>query len=282
MMSRLRWVCVFFVLRCGAAQAAEPFVLHTEMEAEAVMKWSADGKEGICPEILRALSRRDARLQFAWKDYPVPQKRLVVEVEQGSIDFACGLGRTPERERQLVIAPVALYDDALVAAVRKGDALVLGDLADLKKLPPSDVILLTYGARLAGRLAALGIHQIDDGAKRPGENLEKLTRGRGRVFLYHEPGMAWEIQHASLEDKVEILPVILSVDEHYLMLSRRVPPEVVKRVSDALAQLKGDGTLHNIALHWSPGLRAASRHGASQAREAGVGGAAGVTQKASK
>jgi len=247
----LRCLLALLVFTCLPALAADTVVLHTYMESDAEMKWDADGKRGICPEIFRAITRRDAGLKFRWEDYPVPQKRLVADLELGHIDVACALGRTAEREQQLVMAPVALYDDGLVAAVRKGDALVVNDLADLRKLPPDDIILLTYGARLVGRLGDLGIHQIDDGAKRPGDNLQKLVRGRGRVFLFHEPGMAWEIHRAGLDDKVEVLPGVLSVDQHYLWLSPHMAPELVRRISRALSELENDGTLRHIAARWS-------------------------------
>jgi ABC-type amino acid transport substrate-binding protein len=251
MISDLRYFFVLLFFPCLYALAAEPIVLYTYMEADAEMKWNVDGKNGICPEILRAITRADAGLKFAWADYPVPQKRLVADLELGRIDVACALGRTAEREQKLIVAPVPLYDDALVAAVRKGDTLVVNELADLGKLPPGDIILLTYGARLVGRLGDLGIRQIDDGAKRPGDNLQKLARGRGRVFLYHEPGMAWEIRRAGLEDKLEILPGVLSVDQHYLWLSRAATPELVRRITDALRRLENDGTLRTIAARWS-------------------------------
>lgn len=266
------YLAVFALLPCLPLQAAGTVTLRTEVEADAPIKWEPGGaagaRNGLCPEILRAISRKDPGIAFTWNTYPVPQKRLVVEAEQGRIDIACGLGRTKERERQLVIPAVALYDDALVAAVRTGDALRLNDLADLKKLPSADTILLTYGARLVDRLGALGIRQVDDGARTPADNLEKLVRGRGRVFLFHEPGMAWEIRQAGLEDKVEILPAVLSVDQHYLMLSCRVPADLVKRITAALTELKNDGTLHEIASHWSPGLRGQGRHAAAGEGEA--------------
>ncbi|MBV8634643.1 MAG: ABC transporter substrate-binding protein [Burkholderiaceae bacterium] len=256
-MSKLSWCFALMLLPCLPAQA-ESMALHTDMEADASMKWTADGKGGICPEVLRAIMRRDPSIELSWSTNPVPQKRLVAEAEQGKVDFVCGLGRTPEREQQLVILPTILYEDTMVAAVRMGDTLRISELADLKKLPPTDTILLTYGARAAGRLAKMGIRQVDDGGRTPADNLGKLVRGRGRVFLYHEPGMAWEIRRAHLEDKVEELPVALSVDQHYLMLSHSVPPEVVKRIGAVLAELKSDGTLRNITAHWSPGLRSAN------------------------
>ncbi|HEX8956627.1 MAG TPA: transporter substrate-binding domain-containing protein [Burkholderiaceae bacterium] len=261
-MTKLPLYFALLLLPCLHAPAAGAVTLRTEVEADASMKWVAGGTSGICPEVLRAISRKDPGIEFAWSAGPVPQKRVVAEAETGRIDVVCGLGRTPEREQQLVIPAVVLYDDTLVAAVRAGDPLRVSDLAELKKLPPSDTVLLTHGARLVGRLAELGVRQVDEGARSPADNLEKLVRGRGRVFLFHEPGMAWEIRQAHLEDKVEVLPAILSVDQHYLMLSRRVPSELVKRITAALTALKNDGTLHDIAARWSPGLR--RRHGALQ------------------
>ncbi|MES2151369.1 MAG: transporter substrate-binding domain-containing protein [Pseudomonadota bacterium] len=236
----------------AAAPAADVATLRTGMESGAELKWNADGKRGLCPEILRAIMRHTPSLKIVWSNRPMPQKRLVAEVESGHLDLACALGRTPERDAHFTIPDVALYNNTLVAALRNGDALRLTRLEDLKQLASHELILVNGGARLVERLREKGIVQVDEGGKHPEDNLRKLALGRGRVFLYHEPGMAWEIERAGLTGKLRIAPAVLSVDPHYLLLSPRVPPALAARISAALNQLKSDGSLRAIALHWSP------------------------------
>ena len=93
-MTKLPLYLALTLLPCLHA-AAGGITLRTEMEADAAMKWAAGGGSGICPEVLRAISRKDPGIEFAWGADPVPQKRVVAEAEAGRIDVVCGLGRTP-------------------------------------------------------------------------------------------------------------------------------------------------------------------------------------------
>ena len=225
--------------------------LGTQIEADSEPKWRDDGKSGLCPDILRAMMRKDAGLRVVWPARAVPQRRLTAQLEHGLLDLACALGRTDERDQLFAIPPTALYEDKLVAAVRAGDHLQLRGLGDLAHLPAGDKVLVNSGARLVERLDKLGVTHVDDGGKQPADNLQKLALGRGRVFLFHEPGMAWEIHRAGLAGKLQVLPTPLSTDPHYLMLSRQLPPQTVARIANVLLQLDKDGTLRTIAARWS-------------------------------
>jgi ABC-type amino acid transport substrate-binding protein len=244
-------LALWLPLPASCQSAADQVVLRTRMETDAELKWRPDGQSGLCPEILQAIMRRAPELKIEWPGQAVPQRRLVAQLDQGVLDLACALGRTPERERSFTIPDVVLYHDQLLAAVRAGDGLKLTGLRDLAALPPGDVVLVNSGARLVQRLRELGVTQVDEGGRRPEENLRKLALKRGRVFLYHEPGMHWEIYRAGLARELQVLPTVLSSDPHYLLLSRRLPPATVLRLTEALRQLRDDGSLHGIAARWS-------------------------------
>ncbi len=233
------------------AQAAEPLALRTSIEANSALKWRADGRSGLCPEILRALERSDGALKVSWSMQRMPQRRLVEDVARGRLDLACALGRTPEREERFIIPDISLYNNELVAAVRQGDALQLAGLQDLARLPRSDVVLVNAGARLVARLREMGVAHVDEGGKSPEDNLHKLAAGRGRVFLYHEPGMRWELAHAGLAAQVQVLGVALSTDAHYLLLSPQLAPATVQRITQALRNMHADGSLRAITARWS-------------------------------
>jgi ABC-type amino acid transport substrate-binding protein len=233
--------------------SADVVTLRTQIEADSEPKWRDNGKSGLCPDILRAMMREDAGLRVVWPAHAVPQRRLTAQLERGLLDLVCALGRTDEREQLFAIPPTVLYEDKLVAAVRAGDPLHLRSLGDLTHLPAGDRVLVNGGARLVERLDKLGVPNVDDGGRQPADNLQKLAIGRGRVFLFHEPGMGWEIHRAGLAAKLQVLPAPLSTDPHYLMLSGQLPPQTVARIANVLRQLDKDGTLRDIAARWSYG-----------------------------
>ena len=236
---------------CMHAQAAEPLALRTSIEANSELKWRPDGRSGLCPDILRALERSDGALKVSWSPQRTPQRRLVEDVARGRIDLACALGRTQEREERFAIPDVILYNNELVAAVRQGDPLQLASLAELARLPAPDVVLVNAGARLVARLREMGVAHVDEGGKNPQDNLRKLAAGRGRVYLYHEPGMRWEIGRAGLGAQLQVLNVALSTDAHYLLLSPQLPRATVQRITQALRNMHADGSLRAITVRWS-------------------------------
>lgn len=251
----MRWLCFLVLLLSCASAWAQGGVLQTRMETDSGVKWvdQDQGQSGICPDILNALAKRLGDTRILWSDiqHTLPQQRLLAEVQAGRLDLACAFGTNPARAKAFAIPETVIYINRLVAAVRHDDVLELHTLEDLRALPASDTVLVNWGARLVERLHQLGVPQVDQGGERPEDNLRKLAAGRGRVYLYHEPGMSWEIARNGMENKLKILPAALSKDEHYLLVSRSVDPAMLARLRQALLHMQKDGTLAAITAKWS-------------------------------
>jgi polar amino acid transport system substrate-binding protein len=239
------------VLLCVSQVFAADTLMHTSVESDADLEWSDDGASGLCPDIFKAIEKRDHSLKFSWTKTARPERRLMSELAIGDLDVACGFVRTPEREQQFQVPDVVLYEKTLIAVVRNGDPLDLNILSDLKKLAPADVVLVNSGAQMAGRLRQIGIGNIDDGGRRTEDNLQKLILGRGRVFLYDDPAIDWDAHHPAVSGKLHAIPAALDVDRHYMFLSRKLQPDVIKRITAILTQLRNDGTLRDLAEKWS-------------------------------
>lgn len=239
-----------FALVTSVARAE---VLRTRIELDSGIKWVDHMAIGICPDILASLAQHLGDVEIDWGEPggALPQKRLLTDVQLGRLDLACAFGKTAGREQSFIIPAEPLYTNRVVAAVRSADKLDIRRFEDLAQLHANETILLNWGARLVERLEKLGIRNVDQGAERAPENLRKLVLGRGRVFLFHEPGMSWEVSSAGLTGQVKILPTALSTDAHYLLLSHHVSPLLVARVTQALRHMRSDGSLPRIEAKWS-------------------------------
>ena len=242
------------LLFCAAgeqASAAEPGLLRAGVQAQADFEWTADGLRGLCPDILSALQKRDPALKFHWAPPALPERRLLSELSVGDLDVACGFARSPERERQFQVPDVVLYEKTLVAVVRDGDPLDLNSLADLKTLSAKDVVLVNTGNQISGRLHQFGVDRVDDGGQNSAANLQKLMLGRGRVFLYDDPAIDWEARRTKFSGRLHAIAAALDVDRYYMLLSRRLPPDTVRRISVALVHLRDDGSLREMVERWA-------------------------------
>jgi len=239
------------MLLCISQVFAADTLMHTSIESDADLEWSDDGASGLCPDIFKAIEKHDHSLKFTWTKTARPERRLMSELAIGELDVACGFIRSTEREQQFQVPDVVLYEKTLIAVVRNGDLLDLNILSDLKKLPPSDVVLVNSGAQMATRLRQMGIGNVDDGGRRTEDNFQKLILGRGRVFLYDDPAVDWDSHHPTVSGKLHAIPAALDVDRHYMLLSRKLQPDVVKRITAILTQLRNDGTLRDLAEKWS-------------------------------
>ncbi|TWB24685.1 ABC-type amino acid transport substrate-binding protein [Nitrospirillum amazonense] len=106
-------------------------------------------------------------------------------------------------------------------------------------------------------LKMLAAGRIDAWAAHSDTNLRKLMSGRGRFFIFRNPGLTEVIQNNGWDGRIRILPHPLAVEDQYMVFSRHLDPEVRERLDAGLERLAADGTLERIALRHAghaPGL----------------------------
>jgi ABC-type amino acid transport substrate-binding protein len=227
------------------------FAIRTAPEVNAAPKWLDDGRAGLCADVLHAIEAATPSIRFTFPEGALPQTRLMQYLASDKLDIACGIGRRPGDTVDYVVLPTVVYEDRLVGAVRAADDLRLDSLDDLRSLGRDNVILLNHGARLVERLHAMGLTQLDADANGPEQNLKKLAAGRGRLFLYHEPGLSWEIDRSGLAGQLRVLPTEFEVGQHYMMVSRRLARPAIEALAGALAAAEQRGDLRRIIGRWS-------------------------------
>ncbi len=102
-----------------------------------------------------------------------------------------------------------------------------------------------------GSLARESGLKIDEAGITPEANLRKLLLGRGRFFLYRNPGMRAVILQAGLGSKIRVLPGTIFTARLYMMASRSLPKETLDELQRAIGELSRTGELARIYERWS-------------------------------
>ena len=240
----------------ATAEPAAPLRLRVASEEAHPVKYRADedGRPvGLCPDILAAIHDFDPSILFVGAEHWVPQKRLLLMLGQGDLDVACGFRQVPDRMAVGRFIDTPVFNSHLVVATGHDDPFDAAGFEDFRHwLKPGDVILMNNGALLKSEMERLGFHDIDDGAFSTPQNLMKLAKGRGRIYLNEEPGMHFEIAQAGLDDRVRVLPRLFSaLQPHYLMVSTSLPEPAVARLRVAVAGVAANGRLQAIQDYWN-------------------------------
>ncbi|MBJ7313968.1 substrate-binding periplasmic protein [Rugamonas sp. CCM 8940] len=205
---------------------------------------------GLCIDILHAIERLDPELRFVGTQHWLPVPRVEAGVAAGTLDVACALLRTPEREARFHFIEPALFPANFYLAVRADDQVRVKDWDDVRRLGEQGTVLVMHGFGIAQRLKRIGGLRVDDGGNDSVTNFNKLLAGRGRFYLHRAPGIQWEISRAGMDNRIKLLsPPILS-EGLYMVASRKLPAERVERMRLAIVQLRGDGTLERLRVKW--------------------------------
>jgi ABC-type amino acid transport substrate-binding protein len=204
----------------------------------------ADGPAiGLCPDILAALQQADPQLQFSGLEHFYPAKRIESMLQEGSLDVFCGLAKTPERSRRLILLEPALYQLDFQLAVRANDTVEVRDFADIRNLGAQGRVLLVTGPEATKLIENQPGLLVDDGAETPAQAFGKLLAKRGRFVYFHGPGLRHAIEQDHLAQRVRILPAVLVHDEQYLAVSPKLALETLERLRTTLQKLASNGQL---------------------------------------
>ena len=225
-------------LRTAAETGSEPKFVATAAHVE-----------GLCPDILQALAEADTRLVFSGGNTLLPQERIEGMIAGGQLDLACGFRRTEARQRRYLFSAAPVFQVRFKLAARNGDAAEVVSPDSLRSLTTHQTVLLNSGSGQIDTLKQWGI-TVDALAATPADNLRKLAAGRGRFYVYREPGLAQAIREAGLDSELKVLPFVLETVDYYLIYRPDLPSAVRGRLDNTIRQLAHDGTLLRIAQRW--------------------------------
>jgi ABC-type amino acid transport substrate-binding protein len=223
--------------------------IHTAAQESSDPKFVAivkDGKPavgGICVDIMRAVERVDPSLKFVGDQSWQPRLRLEAGALAGSLDVICGSLRSRERLSKFDFIDTPIFSVDYVLAVRADDPVHVENWEDVRMLGDDGIILVIQGFGVVDILQQIGGLKIDASANSSKSNLDKLFARRGRFFCHRSPGMATEIRHAGMSDKIKVLPTVMLKENFYMIVSRKMAPDNARKLSAALALLSSKGEL---------------------------------------
>jgi polar amino acid transport system substrate-binding protein len=213
-----------------------------------------DGRtRGIDADLIAALAR-DVGCEAQFRE--IPWARILLELENGSLDVTSSASRTPERERFALfstsyrLAEMAIY-------VRRSDVqrFPLGSLADLPKsrMRLGYVVGYYYGPEFESLIKDPAFARHTDGAAGYEVNITKLLHDRIDGLLVDDVGvmLGWA-KKLGVQEQVERHPLPIASDALHFMFSRAaVKPETVAAIDAALARMQADGRLQAIVAEYT-------------------------------
>jgi polar amino acid transport system substrate-binding protein len=228
-------------IRVAAQESSAPKFLDTP---DSNAQW-----QGMCPDILRAIEKRNPGLRLQFDARAQPLKRIEAGMEFGTMDANCLIDNSDRRTRFTVLTtPLFSFDYHLIA--RNDDAIRIDSWDDVRRLGAQGRILVMSGSGAMARLARVEGLQFEEGGKSATANLQKLVLGRGRFFYYRIYEWEKEIKLAKVDGMVKILPLTMETIQFQLMFGRHVAREVIDKVQHTLHEMESDGALTQIREKW--------------------------------
>lgn len=246
-------------LACWSALLLTPIIAMTQHitlevpgQETAPHKFSlaAGVASGICPDVMRAMQRVDPTLAFRGYQTLTSIRRIERGLKEGHFHAACALLDSPARREFATIVNVPLYVVRHKVAARAEDTAAPTNFRELASASAGSFVITTAGSSYVALLKAHGI-EVDDGSGDNQINLNKLLAGRGRFFYQSEMSLHSSIKAGALQNKIKVLPFEFQKDPIYFWVSRKQPPELAKRLGDALEQLSASGELKRIVERYS-------------------------------
>jgi polar amino acid transport system substrate-binding protein len=201
---------------------------------------------GICPAFLRAIEKVEPTLKFVGSDNFFPTKRIDSDLRDGKLDaFAC-FAPSAERRKYMDFLEPALFVNGVQAAVLKNSPAASMKSWDEMKEKKEWVFLATMGTPHVKFLEDTPGIQVDAGSSDNDVNIEKLKASRGHVFVHFGFILKGIVKKQQLDDKVIVLPFNIRKDGQYFALSKKVSPEIKKKIESALVKLEKSGELKKI------------------------------------
>ncbi len=234
--------------------AAQPLELRTSSRDSEPIFLVRDGQvSGMCPDLYAALQRIDKNLKIRGVERQLSLPLVERGLANGSLDIDCSLGKSPRRDVFLRYLE-EISRPKMVVAVRTDDPITdIKDMQELVRLSQrGDPIIVRRGSVFAERLEQLGA-LIDNQSTDNKVNITKLINRRGRFYYNIDYFLAAQAKEEPGFGKIRILPTSFETQPTYIVVSKKVPMSVDKRIHAAMAEMRQTGELRHILAKYSSG-----------------------------
>jgi polar amino acid transport system substrate-binding protein len=226
---------------------AQPLELRTVgRDSEPMFILRGGQASGVCPDIYAALERVDKDLKIRGAERLLSLPLAERGLEDGSLDINCSFGKSPQRDTYLRYVD-ELVSTSMVIAVRADDPIVdIKNMQELVRLSQQgNPIIVRRGTAFVERLQKLGA-VIDYQSTDNKVNITKLINRRGRFYYNIDYLMAVQVKEEPGLGKMRILPTAFEPQVTYIVVSKKLPLSVDKRIQAAMAELRKTGELQQI------------------------------------
>lgn len=210
---RLVWLLAVLPLVVAGGARADPVIRVCTTEWPPYTVGSGAAVRGLHTELVIEAFRRlglEARIDtVAWE-------RCWKEMPKDTYQAVYSASFNDSRARLALYPRTPLQRLSYVAVVRRGDGAG-SDGHDLGTLPQP--LAAPRGYSVTDDLRRRG-HQVDDGAMKDSQNIEKLVSGRiGTAVVERQVAVAL-VASLGVADKVEVLPAVIAAKDYFLVVGR--------------------------------------------------------------
>lgn len=223
---------------CRLRVGWEPYAIYTYAD-------EAGKVSGADIDVMREIGR-ELGCEITFKE--APWTRVLLEVENGTIDVSTSTSRTPEREKFAWFS-TSYRTTEMAIYVRRGEVGIyrLDNLGAVAKTGFRLGVIAGYhyGPEFAELMRDPAFTGFVDEAIDYRTNIRKLMHGRIDGYLVEDVGvMLAEAKTLGVLDQIEQYPMAIPGEKLHLMFSRKtVKPELVEAVNASLARIMADGRL---------------------------------------
>ncbi len=236
-----------FTLAGGGAAAEAACRLLVGWEPYAIYTYeNASGEaSGADIDLMRAIGR-DLGCDITFKQ--APWTRVLLEVENGTIDISTSTSRTPERARYARFSN-SYRTTEMAIYVRRGEVGIyrLDALAAVARIGFKLGVIAGYhyGPEFAALMRDPAFAGFVDQAVDYQTSIKKLMHGRIDGYLVEDVGvMLAEARTLGVSEQIERYPLAIPGEKLHLMFSRKtVDANLVEAVNASLRRIMNDGRL---------------------------------------
>ncbi|WP_027720144.1 substrate-binding periplasmic protein [Maridesulfovibrio zosterae] len=245
---------IFLLLSPCITQARELTIVTLDNTPQAYLEH--DILKGFLVDIVKEAARRAG---FRVKLKIVPWKRALSMARKGTADAIFNAGLTRERAEYLVYPDVVLITEKVVAFRRVGSSTFLNkDFSSATMLNVGIGRGYYYGKEVTNAIESDKFRCVEM-VKDIDLNIKKLLAGRLDIFFGDYYPVMKSLKDNGLLDKIEPIsgpetgmPIIYSKSDTYLAFSRKNYFGNLEKISEALKQIKQDGTYEAIVHKYIP------------------------------
>ncbi len=226
---------------------------RTIKQENALFKYAhKDSKlNGICTEIINAVSKENSQITFIGLNSKAPLMRIESMLNSNDIDLFFCLLKNEERIKFINFSSESLFKiNHILLTIKKNSSHIPESYEELKMLSQKKPILVAQGSSLAQLLKNKGI-KVDDGTRDEVSIAQKLIMGRGDYFYVQDLATREILEHLGISrEDIVIGKKSFKQEEHFVAYSKKLSEQKINLINKAILDIKEKKIIDKILLKY--------------------------------